>query len=164
MVEDIVRAMRHLMLGTRLKRIGERLQSDTQTLIHGAGISIPTAQFPLLVALHRFGPLNIGDLAGSLGISQPGVTRMVRLLEASGLIRTAPLPEDQRIKTVALTFEGEEMVTRSMEVLWPNVEAAVVDACAGFSESLLEQLGKLEDALDEASLAKRAQHTGKDRT
>jgi len=164
MVEDIVRVMRHLMLGTRLKRIGERLQSDTQTLIQGAGIGIQAAQFPLLIALHRFGPLNIGDLAGSLGVSQPGVTRMVRLLEASGLIRTAPLAGDQRIKTVALTSEGEKMVTRSMEVLWPKVEAAVIDACAGFSEPLLDQLGKLEDALDEASLAKRAQYERKDRT
>ena len=162
MVEDIVRAMGHLMLGTRLKRIGERLQSDTQTLIHGAGIRIPTAQFPLLVALHRFGPLNIGDLAESLGVSQPGVTRMVRLLEASGLIRTAPLAEDQRVKTVVLTPEGEDLVTRSMEVLWPKVEAAVIDACAGLSESLLEQLGKLEDALDEASLATRALRKRKD--
>lgn len=164
MVEDIVRAMRHLMLGTRLKRIGERLQSDTQILIHEAGIGIQAAHFPLLVALHRFGPLNIGDLAGSLGVSQPGVTRMVRLLEASGWIRTAALPQDQRIKTVALTSAGEEVVTRSMDVLWPKVEAAVVDACAGFSESLLEQLDAFEDALDEAPLAKRAQHKGKGRT
>jgi hypothetical protein len=44
------------------------------------------------------------------------------------------------------------------------VEAAVIDACAGFSEPLLEQLGKLEDALDEASLAQRAQYESKDRT
>ena len=30
MVEDVVRALGYLTLGTRMKRIGERLQADTQ--------------------------------------------------------------------------------------------------------------------------------------
>ena len=39
MVEDVVRHFGYLTLGTRLKRVGERLQSDTQKMIDAHGAS-----------------------------------------------------------------------------------------------------------------------------
>ena len=53
MIIDIVRELGHLTLGTRLKRLGERLQAQTQVLLAAADIGLPASHCPLLAALDR---------------------------------------------------------------------------------------------------------------
>lgn len=154
-MEDVVRSLGHLALGTRMKRIGERLQAETQELIVAAGIDVPVVQWTVLAALDRQGELSVGELAEALGVRQPGVTRTVGKMEADGLVRAASSRGDRRVKRVGLTDEGEALVARGKAELWPRIEAAVADACAGLSGSLLDQLSGLEDALQRAPLARR---------
>ena len=85
-MEDIIRSLGYLTLGSRLKRIGEQLQADTQRLLDGLEVPVQSSQYPLLAALDRLGPLPVGELAQSLGITQPGVTRSVALLADLGLV------------------------------------------------------------------------------
>lgn len=156
MVEDVVRTLGFTTLGSRLKRIGERLQADTQdltTLL--AETDLPVPHNPLLAALDRLGPLSIGDLAGALGQSQPGITRMVGKMRTAGLVEVRQAPADKRVSLIALTEKGEALVTHLKDTLWPATEAAVADACSGLSGSLLDQLSQLEKALAEKPLNKR---------
>ncbi|WP_197362412.1 MarR family transcriptional regulator, partial [Streptomyces clavuligerus] len=82
MVEDVVRTLGFLCLGSRLRRIGERLQADTQQVIDEAGLSIQAGKYPFLAAIDLSGPLTIGELAQAVGITQPGATRTIgQLLE-----------------------------------------------------------------------------------
>ncbi len=154
-MQDIVRELGFLCLGTRFKRIGERLQADTQALIDGAGFAVQVHNYPLLAALDRLGPLTIGELVDALGITQPGVTRNVAKLTEDGLLVVRSAPDDQRKRIVALSPRGHEVVNASKQELWPLVEAAVRDACADRDGPLLDLLGALEDALADAPLASR---------
>lgn len=155
-MEDVVRKLGRTALGSRLKRIGERLQADTQDLSRElAGIDLPVAHNTVLAALDRYGPLSIGDLAASLGQSQPGVTRMVGKMAASGLVAIRTGVNDRRVSQVSLTAAGETLVGQLKDGLWPAVDAAVADVCAGLSGSLLDQLAQLEDALAARPLARR---------
>ena len=63
MVEDVVRSLGHLCLGTRMKRIGERLQGETQRILDSLEVPIQAGQYPLLGAIDRLGPLTVGELA-----------------------------------------------------------------------------------------------------
>lgn len=156
MVDDIVKTLGHLALGTRLKRIGERLQADTQELSAlVVGTDLPTPHNPVLAALDRNGPLSIGDLAKALGQSQPGITRMVGKMKAADLVHTKSDLEDARVNTVVLTEKGTDLVTHLKSTLWPATEMAVADACSGLSGSLLEQLTQLEKKLQDKPLKKR---------
>lgn len=156
MTEDIVRQLGYMTLGTRLKRIGERLQAQTQTLISEQDSpEAGSVNSPVLAALSRNGPLSIGDLTQAIGQSQPGITRMVGKLKARGLAEIVPDPVDRRVSKVSLTPAGEDLVRRLEEGAWQTVEAAVTDACEGLSGSLLEQLGQLEDRLAARPLPKR---------
>src|SRR5690242_20420697 len=111
MVEDVVKELGYLTLGTRLKRVGERLQAQTQALLEQVRIDLPPSQFPLLAALDRLGPLNIGELTEALGISQPGVTRLVDKLTADGLLSSAQSEGDRRVRTIALTRSGRQLLS-----------------------------------------------------
>ena len=155
MVEDVVRAYGHLTLGTRLKRIGDRLQADTQRIMDEMGAPLQVSQYPALASLDRLGPLTIGELADAIGITQPGTTRSVSQLVKLGLVRTRQGRDDQRQKIVALTRKGQAEIDRAKREIWPRIEAAVADLCDGLSGPLLGQLAALEDGLAATPLDRR---------
>lgn len=157
MTPDIVRDLGHLTLGTRLKRLGERLQAQTQELLAASAIDLPAAFCPVLAALDRLGPSNVGQLTRALGVTQPGVTRLLDRLEADGWVKSQPEAGDRRVRTLALTKAGRDLVARARRVAWPRIEAAVADACAGPPGTLLARLAALEDALAAAPLTARVQ-------
>jgi len=155
-MEDVVRALGYATLGSRLKRIGEKLQTQTQELARDlAGTDLPTPHNPVLATLDRQGPLSIGDLTRALGQSQPGVTRMVNKMKVAGLVSVAPLEADRRVSTVALTDKGRHLVDHLKATLWPAVTRAVEDACADLDGPFLQQLDQLETALTKQSLSAR---------
>jgi DNA-binding MarR family transcriptional regulator len=155
-VRDIVGELGYLTLGSRLKRLGERLQAQTQVLLAEADVSLPASHCPLLAALDRLGPLSVGELAQAVGISQPGVSRMLENLQSDGFVTSQRLKGDRRLRPIVLTKAGRQLIARSKELAWPRVEAAVADACAGATGPLLSQLAALEEALAAAPLHIRA--------
>jgi len=156
MKEDIVKELGHLALGTRLKRLGERLQAQTQVLLEETGIGLPASHFPILAGLDRLGQLSVGEIAEAVGMSQPGVTRMLDKLQSDGLVKSTTASGDRRVRTIVLTAAGEKLVASSKRTVWPRIEAAVADACKGRGESLLPALAALEDSLLDVSLSVRA--------
>ena len=156
MAEDVVRIFGFLTLGSRLKRIGERLQADTQRIMDDMGFSLQASQYPFLAALDRLGPLTIGELAYTVGITQPGATRSLAQLIAQGLVRAKHAPEDQRRKIITLTKKGQGLVSQSKRDVWPRIENAVADLCGELSGPLLKQLAAIEDGLAEKPLDRRS--------
>ncbi|MFC2254745.1 MarR family winged helix-turn-helix transcriptional regulator [Labrys portucalensis] len=153
---DVVREFGYLTLGTRLKRLGERLQADTQRFLEVFDDRVPASQYPFLAALAREGPLGVGELAQAVGITQPGATRSLAQLEALGLVEAGPAPDDQRRRLVTLTGEGHRLVDTTKQQAWPLIEAAVADLCGDLTGPLLEQLSAIEDRLAVARLDQRA--------
>lgn len=154
-MEDILRNLGFLCLGSRLKRIGERLQADTQKIMDDANVGIAPGQYPLLAALDRLGPLSVGDLAEALGVSQPGVTRSLSQLVALDLITLQSITGDQRRKVASLSTAGEQLVARAKAEIWPRIESAVIDLCGTLDGPLLSQLAAIEDGLAERPLSSR---------
>jgi len=157
MIEDVVKELGYLTLGTRLKRLGERLQAQTQVLLEYEGVDLPASHFPVLAALDRLGAMSVGELTEAVGMSQPGVTRSLDKLVAEGLVSSAQLAGDRRVRTIALTKPGRQLIARSKRTAWPMIEAAVADACAGPAQPLLAVLAALETALAAAPLGSRAE-------
>lgn len=156
MTQDIIRKLGHLCLGSRLKRIGDRMQADTLRFIESTGLPIQPAQYPLLAAMDLNGPMTVSELVDALGVSQPGVTRNITRLAALGLVDVRKVHRDQRQKTVALTKAGHQIMQRSKREIFPHIEGAVSELCAGLAGPLLQQLGAIEDALAHTPLDRRA--------
>jgi DNA-binding MarR family transcriptional regulator len=156
MTEDVVRRLGHLTLGSRLRRLGERLQAQTQKILDEHGLSIQAAQFPFLAAIDRLGPSAIGELAGAVGVSQPAATRALAQLADAGHVSIETDDDDQRRRSVALTRAGRRLVATAKRHAWLDVEAAVKDLCAAAEGPLLDQLAIIEDGLAETPLDRRA--------
>src|ERR1700723_4536634 len=112
MVEDVVKELGYLALGTRLKRLGERWQAQTQVLLEEDGLDLPASHFPVLAALERLEALSVGELTEAVGVSQPGVTRLLDKLQAEGLVRSTQSAEDRRVRPGAFTKWGRHLVAK----------------------------------------------------
>jgi DNA-binding MarR family transcriptional regulator/N-acetylglutamate synthase-like GNAT family acetyltransferase len=156
MIADLLRQREFLFLGSRLKRLAERMQADVVRIAERAGIAIQPSQYPLLATLDLYGPQTIGALTQAMELSQPAVTRTVAKLAEAGLVVVARAGRDQRLKTVSLSDAGEAAIARSKLTVWPQVEAAVRDVLDGLPGSLLEDIAMIETRLSERPFSQRA--------
>ncbi|MBW8077676.1 MAG: GNAT family N-acetyltransferase [Gallionella sp.] len=153
MAADILPDLGPIFLGSRLKRLAERLQAGAARVLADAGLTVQPAHMPLLTALDR-GPLTVGQLAEAVGTSQPGVTRAARQLASLGFIESSQ-GADQRQRTLSLTAAGEAVMARVKLLVWPRLQAAVNEMCNGLSGPLLEQIAVIETALSSRPLNER---------
>ncbi|MEU9153484.1 MarR family transcriptional regulator [Streptomyces sp. NPDC048417] len=72
------------------------------------GMSLTTAA--TLSKLGREGPVRLTTLAAAEGVTQPSMTVLVQRLEAQGLASRVSDPEDGRVRLVAITDAGRELL------------------------------------------------------
>ncbi|CDO37027.1 MULTISPECIES: MarR family winged helix-turn-helix transcriptional regulator [Novosphingobium] len=143
---DLIAELGFLCLGSRFRRLGERLQAGVSELAGLEGITLQPAQFPIIVALEH-GPLTVGALARRLDLSQPGITRGIGKLLVEGLIEQVENDGDQRLRAFTLSDAGRALLARVQERVFPLVQRAVADLCEGPADDLLGHLTRLDHAL-----------------
>jgi DNA-binding MarR family transcriptional regulator len=129
-------------------RVIERIERELQA----AGLP-PLGWYDVLWALYRAPDrrLRINELADQVVLSRTGMVRLVDRIEAAGLLRREPVPEDRRGAYAVLTEQGVEMLrdmwplyARAIEELFlapVGEDAAVV---AGALERVVERAGRNE--------------------
>ena len=151
---DIVAQMGPAFLGSRLKRLGERMQAGAMSVLADADVPLQPGHMTAMASL-RTGPKTVGQLAEASGTSQPGMTRTVGQLKKLGLAMDE-VCADQRSRMIALTDAGESMARRIATEVWPRVGSAAEEILARLDGDFLRQLAIVEEALAEASIAERA--------
>ncbi|ESQ81843.1 hypothetical protein AEAC466_19975 [Asticcacaulis sp. AC466] len=155
---DIVNEMGAVFLGSRLKRLAERLQADAARIVGEAGLAVQPAHMPLLMALDRQ-PMTIGQMVEAVGVSQPGITRSIGQLIDMGLVQSEK-GADQRIRTASLTPDGQAAIARARHLALPRIEAGVLSLFDALDGDFLGQISAVEAALDDRSLYARAGEGG----
>jgi DNA-binding MarR family transcriptional regulator len=132
-----------LQVTGRLSRIGPLLARRQEAVFDRYGLN--RGDVGVLSALriapppHRLSPTRLGR---GLMLSSAGITSRIDRLEARGLVRRLPDPEDRRGVLVELTPEGLEVVD------------AAVGALAVSDQQLMERLDASETAALEGLLRK----------
>ncbi len=156
MPPDLVADLGHLFLGSRLKRLAERLQADAAKVHRAVGVDAQPAEVALLAALDRFGPMTVSATVEALGVSQPAVTRTAAALVERGLVTAESGESDQRRKTLELTKRGRALIAKAKKDAWPLISEAVASMCHPLEGTLLDQLAALERQLTDKPLETRA--------
>jgi DNA-binding MarR family transcriptional regulator/N-acetylglutamate synthase-like GNAT family acetyltransferase len=157
MSRDVLAEMGYLALGSRLKRLAERVQAEATKSFAERGYPVQATHFPLLAALTTYGPLSVGEAVDAVGISQPAVTRIHNSLQKLGLTRTVPVKGDNRQKQIRLTAKGEALVEDMKHTMWPHVRRAAQAICDGPDTDILSQISRIEDNLQTRALNARIQ-------
>lgn len=144
-----------LGLGTRMRRLLEKLSPDAERLYEEAGMSFKSSFFYVVYALAERGPMTIGEIARLAGFSHSAVSQAVKKLVKLGYVEASPGP-DGRQKLISFTATGDEIIRRS-QPLWAALDAAVKEAIAESGTDILAGITGLEASLDRKSLYLRTQ-------
>ena len=85
-------------------------------------LGVQSSQLSVLVAVAMFGEdgAMLGSVANALAMERTTLTRNVRPLERTGLLRVARSPDDARTRVIVLTRAGERLIESSYP-LWERV-------------------------------------------
>ena len=153
---DLLVDLGHLFLGSRLKRLAERLQADAAKVHRALGVDAQPAELALMAALDRYGPMTTSAAVETLGVSQPAVSRTAAGLVERGLLASDAEDADLRQRTMKLTRSGRALLAKAKVSAWPAITEAVGTLCAPLEGTLLEQIAGLERQLEERPLEERA--------
>ena len=140
-------------LGSRLKRLAERMQADAAEVARSLDLPVQPAQMSLLMAIRLHGPITVSELAERLQLAQPTVTRALGALEA--FVEARRVPGDARSKPLALTPAGEALLARVQTELLPRIEPAAAELVEGLTGDFMQGLAKVEARLAQTSLLER---------
>jgi len=92
-----------LLIGTLKRRFREQGQRD----------DLPPSQVAVLLRLEKHGPATVSSLARSEGMRPQSMSTAIAALEAAGLVRGAPDPDDGRQTIMSLTDACRERLRTS---------------------------------------------------
>lgn len=148
-------------LGSRLKRLAERMQADAAEVAQSLDLPVQPAQMSLLMAIRMYEPISVGELAERLQLAQPTVTRALGPLERDGFIEARRTTGDQRTKRLVFTDKGRALMVRIQTELLPRIEPAAAELVTGLGGDFMLGLSQAEARLAERSLLARADSTGR---
>lgn len=154
--KDILNDVGHLALGSRLKRLSDRIMSDAAKTYAEFGFDIEPSTFPILASLDRLESLGIVEMASLIGVKQPTISRAVNDLEKRGFLKRRFEKNDRRKCHIELSVKGKLLVERLRTTMWPVVRSATMDLCVVGNDDFLDRVRQLESQLDNKSLYQRA--------
>ena len=155
MSNDFLDELGELALGSRLKRLSERMLADAAAIYQHFNMDIQPKWFTLLALIDKKHSVSVVEASEYLGLSQPALSQFCRQLLAEELIQVDVEKNDSRKKYMSLSDKGKARVTQ-MKPVWQAVEGAAKDLCEEQDNQFYQSLITFEQALAKRSLLLRS--------
>ncbi|HOT28342.1 MAG TPA: MarR family transcriptional regulator [Candidatus Ozemobacteraceae bacterium] len=117
----------------KLLRAADAVSRRTREVISTAGLT--ESRFGVLEALYHLGPLSPGELGRKILKTAGNLTLVIDNLERDGLVERRSGLNDRRVKRVALTRQGRDLIER---LLPPHAELIVSEMSVLTAEEQIE--------------------------
>lgn len=154
METDFLDELKELALGSRLKRLSERLQSQAAEIYKSYGLDIQPKWFTLLALLDKRSRITIVEASEALGLSQPALTQFSKQLEQKGFVVIKISQADSRKRVLELSPSGKAQIN-VMRPIWNAVEQAAIQLCMQQKSDFYSSILSFESDLRDASLIER---------
>jgi DNA-binding MarR family transcriptional regulator len=147
----------------RIWRLSATMLSDAEKWLAPAGLSFES--FSLIVTLRRSGPpyeLNPTAFYRESLLSSGAITNRIDRVEAEGLVKRLPDPNDRRGTLVRLTPKGRALADRAIKLHFTALTESLSDIAPGERKQLAKLLSKLLTSVEERH-AKEREHGRKRR-
>jgi MarR family transcriptional regulator, organic hydroperoxide resistance regulator len=129
----------------RLRRIVLEGEHVERMAALGVRTKLSPGVIKTLVRLARVDGVSMGDMARGIGCDPSYITALVDDLDARGLARREPAPDDRRVKIIVLTDAGR--------ALGAEIDAILSVPPAAFAALTSTELRQLRDLLDKVLAA-----------
>ena len=156
---DFYQRTAELIIGTRLKRISEKLIADVSKVYKTLGIPFETSWFPIFYLIHEKQTLSVTEIARELDITHSAVSQMVTSLQKKKLIKFLIDKNDRRKRLVSFTRQGAALM-HEISPVWHSLQVAAKQLFDERENSayILTALDELEESLRNNSLYSRMMH------
>lgn len=151
-----------IALGSRLRRLGERLTDEATQIYTLYDIGLQPSWFPVFYMLSQGEEKSISQIAVEIGHSQPSVSKIVREMAKRGLVSERKGTYDKRKNVVSLSDAGVQMGTKIQEQ-YGDLAVTVDAAMAETDHNLWKAITEWEYLLDQKSLFTRMKEQKKSR-
>ena len=149
-----------MALGTRLRRLGEKLLEDATKVYALYDVELDPKWFPVFYVLSHQSELSITRIAQIIGHSHPSVSQIVKEMKKKGLVITDKSQTDARINVVRLSDVGSQLIPK-IEQQYTDVAQAVEDLLSEAQHDLWKAVEEVEFLLDEKNFFVRVQNARK---
>ena len=154
MERDIIEELGSLALATRLKNLSERLARDVSQIYKQSAFEFEPRWSALVYALKDGEELSVTELSNMLKQTHPAVNQVANVLVEKKLVDERKDEGDQRKRLLKLSKKGEKLV-KQMSDLWQKIKEANDQLLKDTGGDLLNNLDKVESALDQESMFDR---------
>jgi len=151
---DIFHTLEELALASRLKRLSDRLMEDMAEIYREANADFHPRWFTVFMTLHDQDGQTLTEIARQLDVSHTTVNKTVTNMVRHGLVEKKKDADDGRRLRVFLTGKGRRM-RGDLDNLWKGVKRANAELLSEAGVDLLDNLSRLEDALDRRGMGNR---------
>lgn len=155
MTNDYLDELGELALGSRLKRLSEKMMADAASVYQYFDIDVQPKWFTLLALLHNKGPVSVVQASDYLGLTQPAISQFCRQLMNQGYIKVESAESDSRVRLMSLSSLGKTQISKMLP-MWQAVDKAAKELCTEFENDFYQSLRKFELALAQRSLKQRS--------
>lgn len=152
---DSISKVGYLAGATRLRRIGEKLQSEGDKIYSELGINFKASWFATYHTLLNAGkPLTMQDITASIGFTHITVKNIVREMEQNGLVKIRPNPGDARSKHVTLTAKGQGLLPK-LSPIWQNISISLQQLLTCGHPDFINIVSRIEKEMEKVPLNQR---------
>lgn len=154
---DIIQQLGPLALGSRMRRLTDRLTQDVINVYKALNIDFEPRWFPVFYVLSRQPAgvaISIVDIAKIINVTHPAVNQIAAELIKRNLVEDCKCGKDGRKRLLKLTAHGEAMLPQ-LEGIWHDMEIAAASLVQDTGFDFMAAIAGLENALDQQSIDSR---------
>lgn len=154
---DLIKELGPLALGSRLKRLSDRLMRDIARVYETQRVNFEPRWFAVAYLLDKEGPMNVTAIARALGMTHPAINQIAGAMAKAHLLTGAKGKTDERQRVLSLTPDGKAVVQKLIPV-WEEIEVANRELLRLTGSDLLVTLTRMEKELDRTDMYQRVMH------
>jgi DNA-binding MarR family transcriptional regulator len=159
---DFLEELGHLGVTARIKRLSDALTAGIKELYRAEGVDIEPSWHLVFLFLKDRRSATLTEIADSLRLSQPAMTKMIRRMHDRGYLIVARDRADTRKRNVRLSVRARRRLPR-FERIWAAGRASIGEILAE-DAAFSEGLAAFESRIREKSFDERAAaHLGRRR-
>lgn len=151
---DLFNQLGELALGSRLKRLSDRIMRDGARIYQSNDIGFEPKWFPVYYMLSQKAPLGVTELSQDLGVSHAAVSQVIRELLKKKLVTGVKDRTDGRKRLLSLSEKGQMLLPKIQE-LWNDIAVAIHQMILSHQSNIIDSIGEVEQSFEECSLDQR---------
>jgi len=151
-----------MAIGSRLRRLSERLTEDAAKIYGLYDVELDPKWFPVFYILSRQSEASITEIAQQIGHSHASVSQIVKEMKKAGVAVTDKSAADGRVSVVKLSDAGKQIIPK-IEKQYADVTQTVENLLSESQYNLWKAIEEVESLLNEKSLFDRVRNTRKAR-